>query len=135
MNISLASCRRACVVSPCFAGLGMCALLVAGCASSHVTDAGVTAPVVGTVTGKVLESGGPPGVNGKQLASRQPAADMSVTAIRQGSTSVSSVKTDQHGDFAFHLPAGTYTVRACTPVVLTIKSGTSTTHDFDCPVP
>jgi len=119
-------------------------LTLAGCASrSRVASnsasdrSGVvasTAPADGTVSGVARMYGGPMMPDGHMAANGNPGQSITVTAVRQGKD-VASMVTGADGKFHFVLLPGSYVIRGCTDVTITVAAGSRTQEDLSCPVP
>jgi len=117
---------------------------LAGC-GSRSTDAGnsasgrsgvvaSTAAATGTVTGVARVYGGPMMPDGHMAANGSPGQGISVTAVRQGKV-VASMVTGADGVFRFSLPPGSYAIRGCDEVAITVAAGSSIRADLSCQVP
>lgn len=117
---------------------------LAGC-GSRSTDAGnsasdrsgvvaSTAATSGAVTGVARVYGGPMMPDGHMAANGSPGQGITVTAVRQGKV-VASMMTGADGAFRFSLPSGSYVIRGCVDVAVTVAAGSSTRTDLSCPVP
>ena len=119
-------------------------LTLAGCASrstvagnSASDRSGVvaaTASADGTLTGVARMYGGPATSDGRMALNGNPGQGITVTAVRQG-TIVASMVTGADGAFRFSLPAGSYVIRGCADMAITVAEGSTIHEDLSCPVP
>jgi hypothetical protein len=86
------------------------------------------------VTGVARVYGGPMMPDGHMAANGNPGQGITVTAVRQGKV-VASTVTDADGAFHFSLPPGSYIIRGCDDVTITVAAGSITQKDLSCQVP
>jgi hypothetical protein len=93
-----------------------------------------TAAADGTVTGVARVYGGPMMPDGHMAANGNPGQGITVTAVRQGKV-VASMVTGVDGAFRFSLQPGSYLVRGCDDITVTVAAGSVTRQDLSCQVP
>jgi hypothetical protein len=98
------------------------------------TGASAGLPTAGTVSGRVLQYGGPLTPDGRQALNGAPAPGVVVAATQRGEV-VAKTTAGADGGYSLALAPGTYTITGCDPTSVVVTAAATTSADLTCPVP
>ena len=93
-----------------------------------------TVATAGTVSGRVLQYGGPLMPDGRQALNGAPAPGV-IVAATQGGEVVAQTTAGPDGGYSLVLAPGTYTITGCDPADVVVTAAATTSADLSCQVP